>query len=113
MHGDWGWRNLGISKVGTIVVFDFEHSAISHPFVDLAKLWDLDLLDRRARDAFLPTYADLTTIDLTELTPAMLAFRLWAVAGIFSYCLKHDDPGFFHRGEATLTRLEAELLSNR
>jgi aminoglycoside phosphotransferase (APT) family kinase protein len=109
LHGDYGWRNIGVARGGTLKVFDFEHAALGAPWLDLAKMWDRELIDIAVRAQFLAGYRETSPALDGDLDTTMLPVRLWAAAGIFPYAHATEDSDFFRHGLTVLDRLAAEL----
>lgn len=107
LHGDFGWRNLGLDTNARPLMFDFEHAAIGPAILEFAKLWDRELWDTHARTAFFRGYQHHTPIDLGTWNTAIDAVRLWAAAGIFPYAWSRNDHAFEQHAHTILDRLAA------
>ena len=107
LHGNLGWRNLGIEHDdGQLILFDFEHAAIGAPILDLAKLWDRELANPEARSCFLAGYQREGPESYIQSWHAAIDIvRLWAVAGMFTYTRKHTDPAFERHARSILRQL--------
>lgn len=105
LHGDFGWRNLGLDGNGRTVMFDFEHAAIGSAVLEFAKLWDRELSDASARAAFLRGYQLHASLDWAIWETAIDAVRLWAAAGIFPYARPRNDQAFEQHAYTILRRL--------
>jgi aminoglycoside phosphotransferase (APT) family kinase protein len=112
LHGDYGWRNLATDPAGRLITFDFEHAAIGPPAYDLAKLWDRELADDRARTRFLDGYRQVSTALDHGLDATMRPIRLWAAAGIFPHARATADDDFYQHGLVILGRLDRELAGS-
>lgn len=106
LHGDFGWRNMGISSGGAIA-FDFERAALGPTSLDFAKLWDRELLDPEHRAAFIRGYQQHYS-DSSWLSEINLV-RLKAVAAIVAYARSRGDREFRDHAFVILNRLEEEL----
>ncbi|MEV0702691.1 aminoglycoside phosphotransferase family protein [Saccharopolyspora sp. NPDC050389] len=107
LHGDFGWRNLGLDLDGQIWLLDWDTATWGHPIVDLGKLIDREFAEDHVRDQFLRGYRQHHPV-ISYPWPAYVdTVRLWVAAGLLNYGRLRSVAGLTRHGLRILDEIES------
>jgi hypothetical protein len=107
LHGDFGWRNLGLDASGQVWLLDWDTATWGHPAVDLGKLIDREFTEDHVRDLFLRGYRQHHPV-INYPWPAYVdTVRLWVAAGLLNYALLRGLAGLTGHALHILEEIES------
>ena len=109
LHGDFGFRNVGLTRAADVLLVDYEHASIGLPIMEFAKAWDRELSDPAVAADFLALYGKVAEVETREWQRTSPMVRLWAAANIFPYAAQYDDRPFEEHGLEVISKLEREV----
>lgn len=108
LHGDFGWRNLGLDSDGEVWLLDWDTATWGHPAVDLGKLIDREFAEDHVRDQFLRGYRRHHPA-ISYPWPAYVdTVRLWVAAGLLNYAHLRGLAGLAGHGLHILDEIESQ-----
>lgn len=107
LHGDFGWRNLGLDADGQVWLLDWDTATSGHPFVDLGKLIDREFTEDHVRGQFLRGYRQYHSVVSYPWPAYVDTVRLWVAAGLLTYGLFRGIPGLTGHSLHILDEIES------